>query len=79
MDKLRIQGGAELSGQVAISGAKNAALPILAGTLLASEPVTDPEDVAARVEASIKSRSKSVMLEVEDANGGHRFVSVPVE
>jgi len=29
-----------LSGTVAISGAKNAALPILAGTLLASEPVT---------------------------------------
>jgi serine protease Do len=46
---------------------------------VASEPVIDPEDVAARVEASIKSRSKSVMLEVEDASGGHRFVSVPVE
>lgn len=40
MDKLRIQGGAGLSGKVSISGAKNAALPILAGTLLASEPVT---------------------------------------
>ena len=40
MDKLRIQGGAALSGKVSISGAKNAALPILAGTLLASEPVT---------------------------------------
>lgn len=40
MDKLLIQGGARLSGRVSISGAKNAALPILAGTLLASEPVT---------------------------------------
>ncbi len=40
LDKLLIQGGARLSGSVAISGAKNAALPILAGTLLASEPVT---------------------------------------
>ncbi len=40
VDKLLIQGGASLSGSVAISGAKNAALPILAGTLLASEPVT---------------------------------------
>ncbi len=39
MDKLLIQGGARLSGKVAISGAKNAALPILAGTLLATEPV----------------------------------------
>ena len=40
MDKLLIQGGTPLHGDVAISGAKNAALPILAGTLLASEPVT---------------------------------------
>lgn len=39
MDKLLIQGGNPLSGNVRISGAKNAALPILAGTLLASEPV----------------------------------------
>ncbi|MBT8102693.1 MAG: UDP-N-acetylglucosamine 1-carboxyvinyltransferase [Gammaproteobacteria bacterium] len=39
MDKLLIEGGVALSGNVTISGAKNAALPILAGTLLASEPV----------------------------------------
>ncbi|MCP4302916.1 MAG: UDP-N-acetylglucosamine 1-carboxyvinyltransferase [Gammaproteobacteria bacterium] len=39
MDKLLIEGGVTLSGSVTISGAKNAALPILAGTLLASEPV----------------------------------------
>jgi UDP-N-acetylglucosamine 1-carboxyvinyltransferase len=40
LDKLRITGGRPLEGSVTISGAKNAALPILAGTLLASEPVT---------------------------------------
>jgi len=40
LDKLLIEGGATLSGNVTISGAKNAALPILAGTLLASDPVT---------------------------------------
>lgn len=40
MDKLEIQGGGRLDGNVQISGAKNAALPILAGTLLATEPVT---------------------------------------
>lgn len=39
MDKLQIKGGKVLSGNVTISGAKNAALPILAGTLLASEKV----------------------------------------
>ncbi len=39
MDKLSITGGTPLAGTVTISGAKNAALPILAGTLLAEEPV----------------------------------------
>ena len=39
MDRLQIDGGAALEGEVRISGAKNSALPILAGTLLASEPV----------------------------------------
>jgi len=40
MDKLIITGGAPLSGDVRIAGAKNAALPILAATLLAEGPVT---------------------------------------
>ena len=40
MDKLVINGGKPLSGELRISGAKNAALPILAATLLADEPVT---------------------------------------
>ena len=40
MDKFRIQGGACLNGTVRISGAKNAALPLLAATILASTPIT---------------------------------------
>jgi UDP-N-acetylglucosamine 1-carboxyvinyltransferase len=40
LDKLRIEGGRRLTGDVRISGAKNATLPILAGTLLADGPVT---------------------------------------
>jgi len=40
MDKLIITGGVPLNGEIRISGAKNAALPILAATLLADEPVT---------------------------------------
>ena len=40
MDKLIISGGCRLEGDVRISGAKNSALPILAATLLADEPVT---------------------------------------
>ena len=39
MNKLIIKGGIPLSGQVQVSGSKNAVLPILAGTLLASGPV----------------------------------------
>ncbi|MDQ7015291.1 MAG: UDP-N-acetylglucosamine 1-carboxyvinyltransferase [Gammaproteobacteria bacterium] len=39
MDKLLINGGRPLSGSVRISGAKNAVLPILAGTLLAQGTV----------------------------------------
>lgn len=40
MDKLIIQGGAELRGEVWISGSKNSALPILFAALLAEQPVT---------------------------------------
>lgn len=40
MDKLLISGGARLEGEITISGAKNAALPILAGTLLTEDSVT---------------------------------------
>lgn len=39
MDKLLIAGGTALEGTIVVSGAKNAALPILAGTLLAEDPV----------------------------------------
>src|ERR1700742_3285430 len=40
MEQLQITGGVPLEGEVRISGAKNATLPILAAGLLASEPVT---------------------------------------
>lgn len=40
MDKLLINGGKALHGEVVISGAKNAALPIMAASLLANDHVT---------------------------------------
>jgi len=48
MDKLIIEGGNRLRGQVHINGAKNAALPIIAASLLADGPctVTDVPDLA---------------------------------
>ena len=39
MQKLSIQGGVPLSGEIRVSGAKNAALPILAAALLTASPV----------------------------------------
>jgi UDP-N-acetylglucosamine 1-carboxyvinyltransferase len=39
VDKLLIQGGSVLSGEVAMSGAKNAALPILCAALLTADPL----------------------------------------
>jgi len=40
MQKLSIQGGVPLSGEIRVSGAKNAALPILAAALLARSPLS---------------------------------------
>ena len=39
MDRIRIRGGARLNGEIAISGAKNAALPLMAASLLTAEPL----------------------------------------
>jgi UDP-N-acetylglucosamine 1-carboxyvinyltransferase len=40
LDKFIIKGGTPLKGTIAISGSKNAALPVIAGALLADSPVT---------------------------------------
>ena len=39
MDKFKVIGPSKFSGEVSISGSKNAALPILASTLLFDKPV----------------------------------------
>ena len=39
MDKLVIHGGAPLSGEVRVSGAKNAALPLMCASLLTTKPM----------------------------------------
>lgn len=40
MDKIKITGGVPLSGTISVSGAKNAALPLMAASLLTKEPLT---------------------------------------
>src|SRR5499425_2155505 len=39
MDRIRIRGGRRLHGEIQISGAKNAALPLMAAALLTPEPL----------------------------------------
>ncbi|MGC8536556.1 MAG: UDP-N-acetylglucosamine 1-carboxyvinyltransferase [Rhizomicrobium sp.] len=51
MDRIRVRGGARLDGEIPISGAKNAALPLMVASLLSAEPlvlsrVPDLADVA---------------------------------
>jgi UDP-N-acetylglucosamine 1-carboxyvinyltransferase len=40
MDRIRIRGGNRLTGEIPISGAKNAGLPLMAASLLSDEPLT---------------------------------------
>jgi len=40
MDKMRIRGGRPLRGTIAVSGAKNAALPLMTASLLTDETLT---------------------------------------
>jgi len=40
MDRIRVKGGARLKGEIPISGAKNAALPLMAAALLTDEKLT---------------------------------------
>lgn len=64
MDKLLIKGGTRLVGDVTISGAKNAALPILAGALLASEPVTIANVPQLKDVATMRTLLQSMGVEV---------------
>jgi len=71
MDKFRIQGGACLKGTVKISGAKNAALPLLAATILATTPTTldnvpDLKDVSTLIKVL---ESMGITVTRDKANG----------
>ncbi|HBU59369.1 MAG TPA: UDP-N-acetylglucosamine 1-carboxyvinyltransferase [Verrucomicrobiales bacterium] len=76
MDSLEIKGGTPLNGEVQVSGAKNAVLPILAATLLTREPcvirnVPDLADVRTMCQileslgASTKIKGDSVTVQAE--------------
>jgi UDP-N-acetylglucosamine 1-carboxyvinyltransferase len=79
LDKLIIHGGHRLTGEIAISGAKNAALPLLFATLLAAGPhrlgnlprlrdITTAERLLAELGADVESSNGSVRVVTERIN-----------
>ncbi|MBN1943327.1 MAG: UDP-N-acetylglucosamine 1-carboxyvinyltransferase [Phycisphaerae bacterium] len=83
MDKFIIPGGVRLKGEVTVSGAKNAALPILAGCLLTEEPCTlrsvpDLADIRAMLEilgelgvAADRDENGALRIRVTDESHSH--------
>jgi UDP-N-acetylglucosamine 1-carboxyvinyltransferase len=73
MDKFKILGGDPLSGEICISGSKNAALPILAAVLLADSPVT-LHNVPHLNDISTMNKLLASMGVVITGTNGHGFV-----
>src|SRR5258707_7522798 len=69
MDKFVIQGGTPLHGEIAISGAKNSALPALAACLLTAEPVTLARIPAVRDIATMQKLLRHAGAHVTTHNG----------
>ena len=69
MDKLRITGGRALEGELTVSGAKNAALPIMCASLLSSRPL-QLSNVPRLMDVSTMARLLSQMgISIERAEG----------
>ncbi|MGC8559573.1 MAG: UDP-N-acetylglucosamine 1-carboxyvinyltransferase [Phycisphaerae bacterium] len=82
MDCLVINGGHRLRGSLRVSGAKNAALPIMAAALLADGPsviedVPDLQDIQSQIDllkmlgADVERSGSSVRIEVKDTSNSH--------
>jgi UDP-N-acetylglucosamine 1-carboxyvinyltransferase len=74
MDRFRITGPTRLVGQVAASGAKNAALPALAASLLADEPVTLRRVPKVRDIATLRRLLSYLGVESHDLGNAVRLV-----
>lgn len=70
MDRIVIHGGRRLSGDIPISGAKNAALPLLASALLSDEPCTFSNVPRLQDVATIFKLLRHLGATVEDDGGG---------
>jgi len=70
MDKLVIEGGAPLSGTVAVSGAKNAALPILCAALLTEEPLALSHVPHLNDVRTMRTLLSQMGVRIEESGGG---------
>jgi UDP-N-acetylglucosamine 1-carboxyvinyltransferase len=75
MDKIRIRGGKRLTGEIAISGAKNAALPLMAAALLTDETLTLANlphlaDISTMANL-LGQHGVEIHMDGHAANGGH--------
>ncbi|MFQ5900088.1 MAG: UDP-N-acetylglucosamine 1-carboxyvinyltransferase [Thermodesulfobacteriota bacterium] len=73
MDRIRIEGGERLTGEVNISGAKNASLPIMAATLLAEGESVISNLPGLRDIETIKSLLIHLGAKIEEENGDLRI------
>jgi len=74
MDRICVRGGRRLAGEIEISGAKNAALPLMATALLTDEPLTLKNlpklaDIASMADL-LQGLGVSIKLNGENGNGG---------
>ncbi len=75
MDRIRIRGGHRLNGVIAISGAKNAALPLMAAALLTDDTlsltnVPHLADIATMADL-LATLGCTISMDGNAANGGH--------
>jgi len=70
MDKLLIEGGAALQGEVRVSGAKNAALPILCAALLTEDPLTLRNVPRLNDTRTMKTLLAQMGVAIDDADTG---------
>jgi UDP-N-acetylglucosamine 1-carboxyvinyltransferase len=73
MDKFVIEGGHKLSGAVPMSGSKNAALPVLAATLLTGEEVVLERIPVVRDIRTMARLLENIGAEVEAEGGRYRI------
>ncbi len=78
MDKIRIRGGRRLAGRIPVSGAKNAALPLMAASLLTEDTLTlsNLPKLADIRTMALLLRQHGVEVAERNGNGGARVLAL---